>query len=105
MENLYLRTNKELLEFIQEHEKLSREELLVKTTQYFGSIKTCRKNTVFKQLQNFKISHKKFKKNLHRVIMKENDGTGNDCSVPSENLSTKRFIPFTYNAINRKGPF
>ena len=78
MENLHLRTNKELLEFIENHEKLSREEFLVKTTQYFGSIKSCRKNTVFNKMQTFKISHKKVLKNLHWVIMKKNNETGND---------------------------
>ena len=51
MDNLYLRTNKELLEFIEEHEKLSREEFLVKTTQYFGSIKTCVQQNA--EFQNF----------------------------------------------------
>ena len=77
----------------------------MKTTQYFGSIKTCRKNTVFKQLQNFKISHKKFKKNLHRVIMKENDGTGNDCSVPSEKYLPKDLSLLHIMQSTEKDPF
>ena len=38
MDNLYLRANKELLEFVKDHEKLSREEFFVKTTKYFQAI-------------------------------------------------------------------
>ena len=73
MDNIYSRANKELLEFVKDHEKLSREEFFVKTTKYFGSIKTCRKNTLFKKLQNFKTSHKNFKYKIHWLIIKKNN--------------------------------
>ena len=71
MDNLYLRAIKELLEFVEEQEKFSREEFFVKTTKYFVSIKRCRKNTVLKKLQNFKTSYKIFQYKIHWLIMKK----------------------------------
>ena len=58
MDNLYLRANKELLEFVEEHEKLSREKFFVKTTKYFQTI--IFKKNCFKH-KNFVIGCKSFK--------------------------------------------
>ena len=77
----------------------------MKTTKYFGSIKTCRKNALFKKLQNFKTSHKNFKYKIHGLIMKNSNGTGNNCSVPSETYLQKDLSLLNITQSTEMDPF
>ena len=64
MKGLHFRTNKETLEFVKAHENLSREDLLISTISFFGSIKTNRKNTLCQKIKDFQNENKKIKQKI-----------------------------------------
>ena len=84
MEELFFRTNRETLEFINSNENESREEVLKNSSNFFGSIKTNRPNTLFQKLKDFAYQHKILKQKIKIKIMKQRKGTGKGSSMPPD---------------------
>jgi hypothetical protein len=89
MEELFFRTNRETLEFINSNENESREEVLKNSSNFFGSIKTNRPNTLFQKLKDFAYQHKILKQKIKIKIMKQRKGTGKGNSIPPDDFKPR----------------
>ena len=62
MDKLFFKTNSETLDFFESNKNKSREEVLIASRTFFGSIKTNRPNTLYGKLKDFAYQHKIVKK-------------------------------------------
>ena len=70
MDKLFFRTNSETLDFFELNKNKSREEVLIASRTFFGSIKTNRPNTLLARLKDFAYQHKIVKQKIKIKIMK-----------------------------------
>ena len=103
MKDLHFRTNKETLEFVKAHENLSREDLLISTISFFGSIKTNRKNTLCQKFKDFQNENKKIKQKIKIKIMQELGGTGKNYRNPPETFAARDLSFFSFIQQNESG--
>ena len=86
MDKLFFRTNSETLDFFELNRNKSREEVLIASRTFFGSIKTNRPNTLLAKLKDFAYQHKIVKQKIKTKIMKQRKGAGKGSSIPPDDF-------------------
>ena len=86
MDKLFFRTNSETLDFFELNRNKSREEVLIASRTFFGSIKTNRPNTLLAKLKDFAYQHKIVKQKIKIKIMKQRKGAGKGSSIPPDDF-------------------
>ena len=101
--NVNFRTNKDTIKWIISNQgDTSQQTLYLSAKEYFGCIKSTRKETVSKQLLEYGENHKQILQNIKYKVMKENNGNWKKYSNPPTNFKPREQYKFLKERGNNK---